>query len=81
MIVLLNANSESTAPVLERTIQLLKAAEGDEQSPLIGFTGSVFERDIALRNSIHAPYFGCDGVQARVACDRLVGHASNQESR
>jgi methanogenic corrinoid protein MtbC1 len=78
--VLLSASTHEVIPALEKTVRLLgqnhRAGAEDTDGPIIGFGGSVFNRQPEQRCRIDATFLGCDGYQAVHACDRLVADAS-----
>lgn len=72
VLVLLNASSEATAPVLEDAVRKLHPPDAGDSAPMVGYTGEVFDRMPTMRRTIDAHFFGGDGYHATSACDRLV---------
>ena len=77
-LVLLSASTHDVIPSMERTIRLLRdnVGNGDSSGPVIGFGGSVFNRQPEQRCRIEATFLGCDGYQAVQSCNRLLSGAS-----
>jgi MerR family transcriptional regulator, light-induced transcriptional regulator len=77
-LVLLSASTHEVIPSLERTVRVLRESVGNDSSngPVVGFGGSIFNRQPEQRCRIEAAFLGTDGYQAVHSCDRLLNGQS-----